>query len=496
MRFVLGIFFPVMLAFTQSSLAAKAGAPIGSAAPVDKILNGKISDVTQSVHVVRISDGATLYEKNPDQMLVPASVTKVVTSAAALTRFTPVHTFKTRFYVGSRQGKIVSGNLYVQGDGDPFLVSEKLWQVAADIRHLGIEEVRGDIVIDNTLFDGPARDESRKSGKNNSRNAYDAPVSAFGLNFNTYAVAVAPGEKPGAPAFVNLDPYPLGNVQIINQVKTSGSGGKDISVNRSSTKTGDRITVSGSIAIGEPVAKVYRSVGNNVVASGMLLKSFLESAGINVKGGIAEGRVPESAKEILVLESYEMSKIVSGLNVFSNNYIADVLIKRLGAAFPRSGKANAPGSGSYENGVDVIRRFMREDVGIKSAYTLHDGSGLSVDNRLSARQITQVLTYMEQRMDVFPEFFYSLPATGWNGTLKKRFGKGDAMDLKGMIRAKTGTLTQPVSVAGLAGYFRHPQHGLVAFSIIENGNSGKKQPAIAALRDRQDEVLVSLMTEI
>jgi D-alanyl-D-alanine carboxypeptidase/D-alanyl-D-alanine-endopeptidase (penicillin-binding protein 4) len=485
-----------MLVFTQASFAANAGAPIGAGTAVDKILGGKISDVTQSVHVVRISDGATLYEKNPDQTLVPASVTKVLTSATALSRFTPVHTFKTKFFASGRQGKTVTGNLYVQGDGDPFLVSEKLWQVAADLRHLGIQEIRGDIIIDNSLFDGPARDDSRKSGKNNSHNAYDAPVSAFGVNFNTYAVAVAPGEKAGAPAFVSLDPYPLSNVQIVNQVKTTGSGGKDISVNRTSGKNGDRITVSGTIAVGEPVAKVYRSVGNNVVASGMLLRSFFEAAGIAVKGSVGEGRIPGSAQEILVLDSYEMSKIVSGLNVFSNNYIADVLIKRLGAAFPKTGKADAPGSGSYENGVDVIRRFLREDVGIKSAYTLNDGSGLSVDNRLSARQITQVLAYMETRMDVFPEFFFSLPATGWNGTLKKRFGKGDAMDLRGLIRAKTGTLTQPVSVAGLAGYFRHPQHGLVAFSIIENGNSGKKQPAIAALRDRQDEVVVSLMTEI
>ncbi len=89
-----------------------------------------------------------------------------------------------------------------------------------------------------------------------------------------------------------------------------------------------------------------------------------------------------------------------------------------------------------------------------------------------------------------------LPATGWDGTMKKRFVKGDAFDMRGLFRAKTGTLSQPVAVEGLAGYFRHPQHGLVAFSIIENGNIGKKQPSIGKLRDRQDLVLANLMTEL
>lgn len=481
-----------LIAFSQMSLAAKAGSP----EIIEGLLNNNDVGVAQSVHVIRLNDGKTLFEKNSDQTLVPASVTKILTSAAGLIRFSPMHTFKTKFYVGSRQGSVVSGSLYVRGDGDPFLVSEQLWQVAADIRHLGINEIRGGIVIDNSLFDGPVRDVSRKDGKASSRNAYDAPVSAFAVNFNTYALAVAPGEKAGSPAIAGLDPYPLENVQIVNQVKTTVNSGKNLTVNRTSSGAGDRITVSGTIGLNEPIAKIYRSVGDNTAASGMLLKSFLEAAGIKVKGGTSEGPVPAAATEIFALESYDMRKIVAGLNTFSNNFIADVLMKRLGAAFPKKGTADGAGQGSYDNGIEVIRRFLRDDVGIKTDFALNDGSGLSVDNRLSSRQITQVLVYMEKHMEVFPEFFASLPATGMSGTLKKRFAKGDGMEMHGLFRAKTGTLSEPVAVAGLAGYFRHPQHGMVAFAILENGNQGKKQPGITALRDRQDEVLVKLMTDL
>ena len=96
-------------------------------------------------------------------------------------------------------------------------------------------------------------------------------------------------------------------------------------------------------------------------------------------------------------------------------------------------------------------------------------------------------------MEVFPEFLASLPATGWDGTLKKRFGKGDAVELKGLIRAKTGTLTEPIAVSAIAGYFRHPKHGMVAFCILENGKDGSSQPAVADLRDQQDQVLTAFM---
>jgi D-alanyl-D-alanine carboxypeptidase/D-alanyl-D-alanine-endopeptidase (penicillin-binding protein 4) len=103
---------------------------------------------------------------------------------------------------------------------------------------------------------------------------------------------------------------------------------------------------------------------------------------------------------------------------------------------------------------------------------------------------------MERHMEVFPEFLGALPATGWDGTLKKRFGKAETEGLKGMVRAKTGTLTEPVAVAGLAGYFRHPRHGMVAFAIIDNGKKDREQPAITDLRDRQDKVVVAFMNEM
>lgn len=479
---------------------ANAGKSQTDLATVDRLFSRAGPKVSRSVHVVRLADGQTLYEQAPDQLLSPASVTKIVTTAAALCKFTPVHTFKTAFFhTGARKGARVHGDLVIVGDGDPYLVSEKLWQLAADIRHLGISEFTGGLVIDDSLFAGPARDEGRKGGAMTTSHAYDAPVSAFGVNFNTFAVAVAPGGAPGKSAMVAMDPYPLQGVTITNRVRTGKArAGGSLSVQRLGAlkNGGERLTANGTIAFDAPMVKVYRSVGDPVLAAGEYVKAFLKAEGIQVRGRVQQGIKPQNAKPLLELEGYEMRRIVAGLNTFSNNYIADVLVKRLGAAFPSSGKPDAPGSGSYRNGLMVIHNFLKNEVGIRSNFVLENGSGLAIENRLSARQLTQLLSYVEQRMDVYPEFLASLPATGWDGTLKKRFDRPETELLKGLVRAKTGTLSEPVSVASLAGYFRHPKHGLVAFAILENGVAGASQPAITDLRARQDQVLAAFMSKL
>ena len=105
-----------------------------------------------------------------------------------------------------------------------------------------------------------------------------------------------------------------------------------------------------------------------------------------------------------------------------------------------------------------------------------------------------LLEYMYKRMDIFPEFLSSLPASGWDGTLEDRFRRQNLKHLVGKVRAKTGTLTRPISVSSLAGYMGHPKHGMLAFVIIENGKAKKEQANILDLRARQESAL-SIITK-
>lgn len=461
-------------------------------------LFSKVSQNTVfSVHVQRLSDGASLYELKADQLVCPASVTKLVTAAATLAKYSPHHIFMTRFFTKAvrTSAGVLKGDLYVVGDGDPFVVSEKLWQFAADMAHLGIKEVAGDIVIDNSLYDDDVRDESRKESEKVSSHAYDAPVSAFAVNFNTVAVAGAPGISAGTPAIVGLDPYSLPSIKIDNRLKTGTSNSKDkMDVTRLSGSNGTmRVAVAGSIGSELHIKKVYRSVNDPMLASGEYIRAFLQGVGIRVKGHVRDGRwlKTETIKPLYEMESYPMGFIIAGLNKFSNNFIADMLVKRLGAEF--GGKeANLPRSGTLKSGVNVLENFLKEDIGIKTPFVLRNGSGLDTANRLSARQMTKVLSFMEKRLDLFPEYLASLPAAGWDGTMNKRF-KGNMHELAGQIRAKTGTLSEPIAAVGLAGYFRHPVHGMMGFAIMENGIEGRSQPSVGELRDHQDEVMAALL---
>ncbi len=469
---------------------------IAGTAAYEQVFKTNSDQVARSIQVVRLSDGKVLFEKDPNRLLSPASVTKVLTSAVVLSKLTPAFKFVTDFYV-TKKGKTYQ-DLYVVGGGDPYLVSEQLWQVAADLRHIGVTEFQGDLVLDNSLFGDGFRDDSRKDGAKKSRHAYDAPVSALAVNFNTYAIAITPGANPGDLARMSLDPYNLPHVSLVNKVKTVSSTAKPplITIKRTVTSTGESLIAEGEIAVSSPVQKIYRSVADPVLASGSLIQAFFKHEGITFKGKIKQGVRPDVAVPLLSLESYELRRIVQGLNVFSNNFIADSLIKRLGALYPEEGESDTPGSGTLEAGMKVLKDYLTTDVGIKSSFVLENASGLSPQNRLSAEQVVRVLSKIEKEMEIFPEFLGSLPAIGWDGTLKKRFKKDGRSDLQGLIRAKTGTLTEPISVSSIAGYFRHPKHGLVAFCIIENGVEGKKQPGVGDLKEGQDKALASLVTEL
>lgn len=459
----------------------------------EKLFSPLRTSVEQSVLFYSIKDQKVIVEEGADKLLIPASVTKLITSAAALSAFSPKHTFTTRsYYTGTRTNDVIKGDLVIVGDGDPFLVNEKLWQFAADVRHLGIRKITGNIIIDNSLFDGMIRDAPRANSATTSDHAYDAPVTALGVNFNTLAIALAPAQKVGALAIADVDPYDIPGVKIQNSLKTVQKG-KNIHVTRQSKgRFSSSLIVSGNIALGQKLARLYRSVDDPVRVSGEFIRAFLAKEGIQIEGDVKEGVLPRGATSLVDIDSFDVAYIVKGLNHFSNNYIADVMQKRLAAAFPAKGSPDRPGSGTTAGGSEVLSRFLKEEVGVKDPFSILNASGLDPKNRLTARQLVSVLAHMESRFDLFPDFLASLPAAGWGGTLARRFS-GSTQELEGIVRAKTGTLSSPVSVSSLAGYLRHPRHGLVAFAVIENGLAGKAQPGILELRKRQEQALKNFM---
>ena len=436
--------------------------------------------VQQAVLVRKISDGKTLFSHNAEQLLSPASLTKLITTAAVLDTWGATHQFTTSvFYRGKRQGDTIHGDLVMVGSGDPYLISEKMWTFASHIKNIGINTVEGQVIIDNSLF---AHHTTRSSEV--SRNAYDAPVTAFGVNFNTVAVLVVPAAKAGKRATVKLFPFPLDTVAIDNRVQTVAAAPRSaLSVVRQNTSTNKafKIIARGRIAAGSKPRTFYRSIAQPQDIARDYVRNFLQQHNVQVLGKQLASRAP--LVPLHDIKGYPLGHIVKGLNTFSNNYIADMLIKKLGAHTRQRGTLTA--------GTDQLRTWLRDKVGITSSYTLKNGSGLTNDNRLSAAQIAAVLHYAARHMRLLPDFLASLPASGLEGTVSDRLRQH-----KGLVRAKTGTLTSPRTVAGLAGYYFSERHEMIAFVLLANGRTGHPQPPLAFLRQQQDRLLGWLVDNI
>lgn len=491
---------PILLVSSIALVVAGSARPVMAAeqnpsqelAPLEDLLTRKFAGVARqsiaTIQFVRIRDGKSIYSLNESTRVSPASVTKLITAAAALAKYGPVHTFTTKFlHSGIRRDASISGDLIIVGDGDPLFVSEKLWQVAADLRAMGIAKITGDLVIDNSLFDREMIDESREQGAEASRNAYDAPVSAFAVNFNSVALVVNPGARPGSKARINADPLALDGIKIENRVKTANAGTKpSLSAVRIGGKNSTPLfRVSGVIPFDSEPQKIYRSVTDAEGLSGAYVRAFLKDAGIAISGKVRSGKLRGSEKILLTVPSYDIRRIVTGLNTFSNNFIGDMLTKRLAAGVARRG--------SLADGAKVLSNYLLSDVGLRPGFKLTNGSGLSTDNRLSANDVIRVLLHVEKDMTIFPDYLASLPAYGWDGSLKRRMKSSVRDSVGGLIRAKSGTLTEPVTVSSLAGYLKHPSEGLVAFAILVNGKPSESQPSVSALRASQDAALAAFL---
>lgn len=402
-------------------------------------------------------DGPPLIALNAEKMMIPASITKLVTAAIFLKHFPPGMRFKTQLVsTAARSGNTLKGALYLKGAGDPGFVSETMWFLVNAFTRTGITTVDGDLIVDDSLFDSLRFDPSRQADRVDR--AYDAPTGAMSFNWNSVNIFVRPGTKAGDPAQVWLDPE-NSYVKLKGQVRTGGKGVK-VNIDRDFDKKAgqDVIHVSGSIAAGHPEFVQYKNITSPDLWSGANLKAFLAQRGITVKGSVSVGRAPADAALLAEAESKPVEQIVADMNKFSNNYVAEMLAKHLGL------RRQSPGS--VAAGMSVIEEEIRSMGITKERMLLTNPSGLTRDNRVTAQAMWTLLKNVETDFQIYPEFLSSLPISGVDGTLKKRMKDGNG---ERQVRAKTGLLT---GVVALAGYGSVGKSGkTLPFVFIYNGNA-------------------------
>lgn len=425
------------------------------------------------LQVLDVESGKVLAEVNAQQFFVPASNTKLFSTALALVRLGPDYRFETRVVTGrgpDSEGRI-RGDLFLIGGGDPTLSNraypykrgpktgdplQGIEELAAEVFRAGVRRIEGDIVGDDTAYvwepypTGWALDDALWE--------YGAPVSALTVNDNVIQIRLKAGAE-GAPAALTISP-PLDYYLIDNRVRVE-SGGSGIRVER---LPGSRqLRLWGGLApqqerelllaIDDPAQYAARALADALRRRGVVISGEAR-ARHRFANEAAGGEALEQGVELARRASPPLVEVLRVIDKVSQNLHAELVLREVGRV-----RRN---QGSRQAGLDELFAFLDEIGVAQGEYRFLDGSGLSRLNLVTPAAIVRLLSYMygTPHRDAWLSL---LPVGGEDGTLSGRFAGAPAAR---RIRAKTGTLSH---VSALAGYAESGR-GTLAFALLANNH--------------------------
>ncbi|HEX7064137.1 MAG TPA: D-alanyl-D-alanine carboxypeptidase/D-alanyl-D-alanine-endopeptidase [Bacillales bacterium] len=421
--------------------------------------------------VYSLDRNKTLASLRRKKTIVPASTLKLLVTSTVIDLWNEDLRFPTKVYLDGQftPGGVMHGDVVLKGYGDPVLTVKKLGKLAKSLADQGIRRIQGDLVVDGSYFSGKHLGAGWMW--DDEPYAYNAQFGALSVNHNTVDVKVKPaqlGEKPK----VTVNPAP-GYVHVVNRAKTVKGAAEDLSINR--TRAKNEIVVTGTI--GQDYKGSYertRTIVNPTLFTGHVFRDLLQKHGISFvpKSQVIKGKVSEGANLLANVYSPELDKILKKLVKESNNFIAEMLTKQLGA--------RERGRGTTQAGLDVIGEFVHDELGVDGGFLQKDGSGLSRLDHIAPHHYIQLLKAMYNHPES-ERFISYLPVAGVDGTLKYRMRGTPA---EGNLKAKTGSMS---GVTSLVGYVKGSNGEQFAFAIMMNGAY-----KLRYARDLQDKIAVAL----
>lgn len=432
-----------------------------------------------SLCVANAETGDIIIDYNSGISLTPASVMKVVTSAAALELLTPGYTFKTTVgYTGSlnkRSGKL-RGNIVIIGGGDPALGSKyfsdhygnflSTW--VAEIKKFGIKRIKGRVITDDSYYDYlpvPSKWLWEDEG-----NYYGAGAYGLSVYDNTYEIHFKTSSDSSSLAIKEIIPDEC-KVELSNFLIASGTTDEGYVFAAPYSNSG---WLAGNIPVNQEDFVLKASITDPPLLLAKMMTNRLKTGGIKTSGNPTTIRLEKKHSAMNVVPIIETSspplaEIIEVLNHESVNLFAEHLIKELGKKFRNNG--------STASGAEVINEFLNSSGIDTNGIFIEDGSGLSPLNAINTRELVRLLIYMKNKGRYFSEFYLSLPDAGKNGTLKNYF-KDPLFDSR--LKAKSGSMTR---VRSFAGYFTTISGKKMVFSIIINNYSGSSKKIISGIEE-------------
>lgn len=376
------------------------------------------------IEVRELESGKLLFADGQKNLLNPASSIKVLTSAALLSKLGPNHRFKTTV---KRAGQ----DLCLVGGGDPSLVNETMWLLVEEARRRGVASVSGDLIADDSFF--PASRKHLKDFRGDNARAFTAPIGALSINFNSLTIYAEPTRVGKSPT-ISLDPdLPIFDVR--NRAKTaSRASRRDLSTTIRPSTNGFSVSVGGKVSTKRDRTTIYRALPDPAFYAASVFADLFRQAGGTIAGKIRTGHCPSTAVTVFSFSSKPLSQIIFDLNKFSNNFIAEMLLRSVGA------KPTAA------SGIDELHGWMRQNGIPRNGTLIENASGLSRKTRISAGTIVSIVRTAANDLRIGPEFLASFGISGTDGTLRRRFARSVA---ESRVRAKSGSLYGVVSLTGI-----------------------------------------------
>jgi D-alanyl-D-alanine carboxypeptidase/D-alanyl-D-alanine-endopeptidase (penicillin-binding protein 4) len=421
-----------------------------------------VSRAAWGIAVQSLDRRERLFALNSGTLLVPASVSKLVTVATAADVVGWDYRYSTTLRTaGSIVDGVLRGDLLVVGTGDPSIggrAGDDLSSWVEGLKTAGIRRIEGRIIGDDDAVEEPR--PQLAWAWDDLGYTTGALFGALNLAENRTTVTIAPGSSAGAPAAVTVDPR-LAFRAVMNRVVTGPPGSQQLLWPEQ--RPGEpALTVAGSIPAAAPPAVLAVAVGNPTLWFVSALKGRLVRDGIEVSGEAVDidDVVPTPVRDAMTVvythRSRPLSEIAQPVLKDSINLYAEALM-RLNTApgtFPTNDAA-----------LDGLRERL-DSWGIPStSYQLVDGSGLSRRDAISAEAVLAVLERMADSSGASP-FVTGLPIAGVDGSLATRM-KGTPAE--GNVRAKTGTMS---NIRSLAGYVTTRDGERLAFVILINNFEG------------------------
>lgn len=416
-----------------------------------------------------VQTGKIIAEHRAEKNTIPASTTKLVTTATALELLGPDYKFETKLqYDGKIENGTLKGNIYILGGGDPTLGSKHMGDTlflekwVDTIKALGIKNIEGTVCGDASLFD--TEGIPPKWSWEDLGNYYAAGAYGISIYDNTYKAIFKTGAIGSTPEIIRTEPE-MPDMKFQLYLKATDTQ-KDKAYFYGAPFSNER-SIYGEIPANRNEFVSKGDIPNPPLYTAQVLTNALKNAGISI-GKDASFTFSKSNKrtDIISIYSPPLKEIIRNINEKSNNHYAEHLFRTISLQKEKVA--------SNDGAVDVIENFWKNKGLNTKELVMHDGCGLSANNAISANLFVDLLIYEANKSPYSEDFIASLPTAGVDGTIKNLL-KGTR--LQGKVRAKSGSI---FGVQCFAGYILW-NNKKYAFAVLVNNYTGTRSSTVDSI---------------